>query len=185
LDRETGLHYNLFRYYDPECGRFTQPDPIGLKGGLNAYTYPLNPVMNIDPKGLCFEDACILEGAAAYSLWQWLVVGSVGTAIVASDYNETKALNEKLQQSKANTESLTNCPTIPPEDPCDKKLDKGLLRKAGIGNKMEHSIKADVLLTNKNLSKYDLCGCNDGSVVVKEHGCKGKAIAGDTGYMWK
>ncbi|ECF1703856.1 hypothetical protein E1B77_23590 [Salmonella enterica subsp. enterica] len=28
LDRETGLHYNLFRYYDPECGRFTQPDPI-------------------------------------------------------------------------------------------------------------------------------------------------------------
>ncbi|EOV0828149.1 RHS repeat-associated core domain-containing protein [Cronobacter sakazakii] len=23
LDRETGLHYNLFRYYDPDCGRFT------------------------------------------------------------------------------------------------------------------------------------------------------------------
>lgn len=28
LDRETGLHYNLLRYYDPECGRFTQQDPI-------------------------------------------------------------------------------------------------------------------------------------------------------------
>nr|WP_232368757.1 RHS repeat-associated core domain-containing protein [Pantoea stewartii] len=23
LDRETGLHYNLFRYYDPDSGRFT------------------------------------------------------------------------------------------------------------------------------------------------------------------
>ncbi|EOF5965602.1 RHS repeat-associated core domain-containing protein [Salmonella enterica] len=23
-----GLFYNLFRYYDPESGRFTQPDPI-------------------------------------------------------------------------------------------------------------------------------------------------------------
>ena len=34
LDRETGLHYNLFRYYDPDCGRFTQQDPIGLAGGL-------------------------------------------------------------------------------------------------------------------------------------------------------
>ncbi|EGX6615198.1 hypothetical protein JE592_001244 [Salmonella enterica] len=28
LDRETGLHYNLFRYYDPECERFTQQDAI-------------------------------------------------------------------------------------------------------------------------------------------------------------
>jgi RHS repeat-associated protein len=32
LDRETGLHYNLFRYYDPDSGRFTQQDPIGLAG---------------------------------------------------------------------------------------------------------------------------------------------------------
>ncbi|MDK2632494.1 RHS repeat-associated core domain-containing protein [Pantoea stewartii subsp. indologenes] len=33
LDRETGLHYNLFRYYDPDSGRFTQHDLIGLAGG--------------------------------------------------------------------------------------------------------------------------------------------------------
>ncbi|HCQ7773721.1 TPA: hypothetical protein OL852_004754, partial [Enterobacter kobei] len=26
----SGLHYNLFRYYDPDCGKFTQQDPIGL-----------------------------------------------------------------------------------------------------------------------------------------------------------
>ncbi|WP_173581518.1 RHS repeat-associated core domain-containing protein, partial [Winslowiella iniecta] len=39
LDRETGLHYNLFRYYDPDCARFTQPDPIGVAGGLNLYQY--------------------------------------------------------------------------------------------------------------------------------------------------
>jgi RHS repeat-associated protein len=32
LDRETGLHYNLFRYYDPDSARFTQQDPIGLAG---------------------------------------------------------------------------------------------------------------------------------------------------------
>ncbi|MFT1604208.1 RHS repeat-associated core domain-containing protein, partial [Enterobacter hormaechei subsp. oharae] len=37
LDRETGLHYNLCRYYDPDCGRFTQQDPIGLAGGINLY----------------------------------------------------------------------------------------------------------------------------------------------------
>ncbi|WP_416384677.1 RHS repeat-associated core domain-containing protein [Snodgrassella sp. B3837] len=39
LDRETGLHYNTFRYYDSDIGRFTQPDPIGLLGGFNLYLY--------------------------------------------------------------------------------------------------------------------------------------------------
>ncbi|RSC28597.1 type IV secretion protein Rhs [Pseudomonas putida] len=52
LDRETGLHYNLFRYYDPQVGRFTQPDPIGLEGGINLYQYSPNPFTWIDPHGL-------------------------------------------------------------------------------------------------------------------------------------
>ncbi|WP_395858978.1 RHS repeat-associated core domain-containing protein [Affinibrenneria salicis] len=52
LDRETGLHYNLLRYYDPQYGRFTQPDPIGLLGGLNNYAYAPNPLTWIDPLGL-------------------------------------------------------------------------------------------------------------------------------------
>ena len=29
-DAETGLHYNYFRYYDPETGRYITSDPIGL-----------------------------------------------------------------------------------------------------------------------------------------------------------
>lgn len=32
LDRETGLHFNTFRFYDPDIGRFTTPDPIELLG---------------------------------------------------------------------------------------------------------------------------------------------------------
>ena len=32
-DRETGLHYNFFRYYEPDAGRFVNQDPIGLMGG--------------------------------------------------------------------------------------------------------------------------------------------------------
>lgn len=52
LDRETGLHYNTFRFYDPDIGRFTQPDPIGLLGGLNLYQYAPNPNTWIDPWGL-------------------------------------------------------------------------------------------------------------------------------------
>lgn len=52
LDRETGLHFNTFRFYDPDVGRFTTPDPIGLHGGLNFYAYTPNPFGWIDPLGL-------------------------------------------------------------------------------------------------------------------------------------
>ena len=56
LDRETGLHHNIFRFYDPDIGRFTTPDPIGLAGGLNLYLYSTNPQTWIDPYGLSPED---------------------------------------------------------------------------------------------------------------------------------
>ncbi len=58
FDEETGLHYNRFRYYDPNCGRFINQDPIGLMGGLNCYQYVPNPISWIDPLGLsCKENA--------------------------------------------------------------------------------------------------------------------------------
>ncbi|VAE43925.1 Rhs family protein [Enterobacter hormaechei] len=51
-DGETGLHYNLFRYYDPQVGRFIVQDPIGLNGGWNLYQYAPNPLGWIDPLSL-------------------------------------------------------------------------------------------------------------------------------------
>ncbi|WP_232923243.1 RHS repeat-associated core domain-containing protein, partial [Pseudomonas amygdali] len=53
FDVETGLHYNTFRYYDPEIGRFITQDPIGLSGGDNLYLYAPNPYGWVDPLGLC------------------------------------------------------------------------------------------------------------------------------------
>jgi RHS repeat-associated protein len=53
FDEETGLSYNLHRYYDAATGRYMQADPIGLAGGWNRFGYvggdPLNA---IDPDGL-------------------------------------------------------------------------------------------------------------------------------------
>ena len=36
-DEETGLHYNRYRYYDPDSARFVTQDPVGLIGGENLY----------------------------------------------------------------------------------------------------------------------------------------------------
>jgi len=44
------------RYYDPESGRFTQQDPIGLLGGINNYQYAPNPIGWVDPLGLVCKE---------------------------------------------------------------------------------------------------------------------------------
>ena len=52
-DRETGLHYNFFRYYEPDAGRFVNQDPIGLYGGDNFYQFAPNIQLWLDVLGLC------------------------------------------------------------------------------------------------------------------------------------
>ena len=51
-DRETGLHYNFFRYYEPDAGRFVNQDPIGLWSGENFYQFAPNNHIWIDPLGV-------------------------------------------------------------------------------------------------------------------------------------
>ena len=52
----SGQMYMRNRYYDPATGQFTQTDPIGLAGGLNAYGFAAgDPVSYSDPYGLSCE----------------------------------------------------------------------------------------------------------------------------------
>lgn len=59
FDAETGLHYNYYRYYDPQTGRYISADPLGLGGGPNPHAYVRNPTGLADPLGLitCDDEA--------------------------------------------------------------------------------------------------------------------------------
>ncbi|WP_440902342.1 RHS repeat-associated core domain-containing protein [Actinosynnema sp.] len=51
-DRETGLFYNVHRYYDPETARYSSPDPLGPLAGPNPHACVVNPLRLTDPLGL-------------------------------------------------------------------------------------------------------------------------------------
>ncbi|MES5484930.1 RHS repeat-associated core domain-containing protein [Bradyrhizobium sp. INPA03-11B] len=49
---DVGLVHLNARIYDPQIGRFTTTDPIGLAGGANLYRYASNnPLSLVDPRG--------------------------------------------------------------------------------------------------------------------------------------
>ena len=50
-DEESGLWYNLHRYYDAGTGQYLSQDPLKLSGGMNTQSYVHDPVGWCDPWG--------------------------------------------------------------------------------------------------------------------------------------
>jgi len=90
----SGFRYMRNRYYDPLTGRFTQEDPLGLAGGLNAYGFAAGDPINFsDPFGLhpCSEagnqDHDDIEGTGTYD-----AAGKEITKTVHVDCSKERAL---------------------------------------------------------------------------------------------
>lgn len=63
-DEDIALNYNHFRFYDPVLGRYIQSDPLGIVGGSNLYSYPCNPVNDVDTRGLSSNGGCCSKSAS-------------------------------------------------------------------------------------------------------------------------
>jgi RHS repeat-associated protein len=62
-DDEIALHYNRYRWYDPQSGRFVSKDPIGLWGGIHLFAYAANSTAWVDPLGLAKKSAKQKQGS--------------------------------------------------------------------------------------------------------------------------
>jgi RHS repeat-associated protein len=57
---DAGLYHYKARAYNPDLGRFMQPDPIGYVGGINLYAYAASDPVNFgDPTGLVPQRFCV------------------------------------------------------------------------------------------------------------------------------
>ena len=118
-DEETSLHYNFFRYYEPNVGRFTQLDPIGLAGGENLYRFEGNIQNQTDPLGL-FAPAA---GYAGYMLWGMLF----GTTAAIGIHGTMEAM-ESTDSSSSKTSSVTT-----DVSKCSEEEKKKRCKKWGMG----------------------------------------------------
>jgi len=156
-DAETGFHYNYHRYYDPYTGRYITSDPIGLTGGLNTYAYVNNnPLTFVDPLGL------LNPGNAACALGPNPVcIGSVVVDVLAL------AAGVVLGVLAAS-----------PDEDCDEdkdcsKASNWQLAQAGIPQGKEHKFKDEWGAVPN--SRYDICACSDGSIVIRGQGQCGRS----------
>jgi RHS repeat-associated protein len=125
FDRESGLHYNYFRDYDPSIGRYSTSDPIGLLGGINTYGYVLqNPIRYTDQNGLNPGTGCI---AGAWAGPAGCGIGAaVGTAIMGGAVLAAMFSTPGDTSSDSNSDAQS-CP-IPPDD--ENQRCKSLRRRA-------------------------------------------------------
>jgi RHS repeat-associated protein len=84
-DTDSLYHYRA-RYYSAALGRFIQPDPIGLAGGMNPYAYASgDPVSLTDPYGEIAP--AVIAGAYARCVAQCMLISAASSAITGNCFD--------------------------------------------------------------------------------------------------
>jgi RHS repeat-associated protein len=70
-DSESKLHYNILRDYDPQSGRYTESDPMGLGAGLSSFSYVKgSPFIATDRTGLLPVNISVESGYRTVTGWK-------------------------------------------------------------------------------------------------------------------
>jgi RHS repeat-associated protein len=119
FDKETNLHYNYFRDYDPAIGRYIQSDPIGLLGGINTYSYALNdPLVLLDATGLRVElNGYVLNNAYVISNLSALNQAIVDQGIPDDCFILSVTGGDRYRDRSGRHRSVTNNQVVSKSDP--------------------------------------------------------------------
>ena len=158
FDPASGFHQDWHRDYDPRLGRYIQPDPIGLAGGLNTYAYVGgNPINQIDPEGFFAQaiPACLLNASCA-------------AAVLGTTYLLGQKLGELCKGSGDSLDRFLNESTEDRNPAQDKRLSPGEIRALkGAG------VDPEELKGGKRTGSQDLYKDQKGNIYVKPKGGKG------------
>ncbi|MDU3123602.1 MAG: RHS repeat-associated core domain-containing protein, partial [Acinetobacter baumannii] len=103
-DKQTGLYYNHHRYYNPKWGRYMEPDPIGLEGGLNPFVYSNNdPINKVDPSGLGWKKLKLIG-----SLFDDILAPLGREAVKRLSQNSSKEAAKQTTSNQAKNAATSN-----------------------------------------------------------------------------
>jgi RHS repeat-associated protein len=105
-DKETGLHYNFYRDFEPSLGIYKESDLVGLTGGLNTYAYVAgDPLRYADIFGLA---------------------RTCGTGVIGARTTPNMFFLPCCQQ---HDDCYDDCKQLPSKDNCDREFDNCTIRQ--------------------------------------------------------
>ena len=142
-----------------------------MLGGINTYSYANdNSLRWPDRTGLCLEDLCIGEAILAAEV--------IEEFSAAAETAEAAEAVEGAEAAEASADpKVIPIPSPPsngcPPDDCKDRLSDYHIKTLGID---PHELKRAILGKNAPISRYELCRCKDGNIVIRNKGCTGPII---------
>jgi RHS repeat-associated protein len=169
FDDETGLHYNTFRYYDPQVGRFITQDPIGLLGGMNSFRYNQNPIIWIDPLGLAPCQVRTVNGTKIHGRGQ--VDGTPGHDQFSEAIANKLAMSGKFKDVYLNRSyNFAKGPGVSARRPDVMAVDlNGKVHAIELASKSDMGRKLPTLTTRNTDAMSGLPAQSRGRVLTLEH----------------